>query len=191
MSKTKTKLRVPPLIMPVCLVGANVEGKPNFKAVGWFSLVDSGPNLICVSADRSHYTNKGIRENKTFSINIPHAGMVEATDYCGLYSGSEVDKSQIFDVFYGELKTAPMISDCPINIECKLVQTVELNNELFIGEIVGIYTDDKYLTNGRPDIKKIDPILFEISLGDYWKLGEYLAKAFKTGREYKPKTKQH
>ena len=188
MGKNKAKFNYPPFVMPVSLVGANVDGKPNFEAIAWCNLVDYQPNLIGVSSEKSHYTNKGIRENKTFSVNIPSAGMAAATDFCGLYSGSKVDKSKAFDVFYGELKTAPMISECPVNVECRLSQTLELlHGEVFIGEIVGVYMEDKYLTDNKPDIRKIDPLLFEGTLGSYWKVGEQIAKAFEIGKDYKPK----
>lgn len=177
--------------MPVCLVGANVEGKPNFEAIAWFSLVDYQPQLISISSEKSHYTNKGIHENKTFSVNIPSVKMAAVTDFCGLHSGSKVDKSKAFKVFYGELKTAPMIKECPVNLECKLNRTIELlHGELFIGEIVGIYTEDRFLTGNKPDVKKIDPLIFEGSLGNYWKLGEHVAKAFEIGKDYKPSSEQ-
>lgn len=190
MSNIKTKLSYPPLILPVCLVGANVNGKPNFEAIAWFNLVDYEPNLISVSSEKSHYTNQGIRNNKTFSVNIPSPDMAAVTDYCGIHSGGKIDKSEVFDVFYGELQTAPMISDCPLNIECKLIKTVELpHDELFIGEIIGVYSEEKYLTNGKPDIVKINPLLFEQGLPNYWALGEQVTRAFSIGKDYKPKTK--
>jgi flavin reductase (DIM6/NTAB) family NADH-FMN oxidoreductase RutF len=106
------------LATAVCLVGAKVAGKPNFEALAWFNFV--GSRLIGLSSDKSHFTNRGIRENGSFSVNIPSSKMAAVTDFCGLNSGSEVDKSEVFDVFYGELKTALMISECPVNIECKL-----------------------------------------------------------------------
>jgi flavin reductase (DIM6/NTAB) family NADH-FMN oxidoreductase RutF len=114
--------------------------------------------------------------------------MAVATDFCGLYSGSKVDKSKLFDIFYGELKTAPMISECPVSMECRLNQTLELlNGEVFVGEIVGVYVEDKYLTDNKPDIRKIDPLLFEGTLGSYWKVGEHITRAFGIGKDYKPK----
>jgi flavin reductase (DIM6/NTAB) family NADH-FMN oxidoreductase RutF len=99
MGKVKTKFRRPPLILPVCLVGANVEEKPNFQAIAWFNMVDYDPCFVGFSSERSHYTNKGIKENKTFSVNIPASNMASVTDYCGLHSGSEVDKSTILMFF--------------------------------------------------------------------------------------------
>lgn len=86
--------------------------------------------------------------------------MVTKTDYCGLVSGRETDKSDIFNVFYGTLGTAPMIVECPLSIECRLLEVHDLpTNDLFIGEVVASYTEEKYLTDGDPDINKIKPLL--------------------------------
>ena len=189
MAKARTKFSRPPLTLPVCLVGANVNGKPNFEAIAWFTIADYNPYLISISSDKSHYTNKGIREHKEFSVNIPSADMAAVTDYCGTYSGEKIDKSKVFAAFYGELKNAPMISECPINVECRLIKTIELShNELFIGEIVGVYMEEKYITDTKPDIRKIDPLVFEEGLGNYWKLGEHVGKIGHVGKDYKPKS---
>jgi flavin reductase (DIM6/NTAB) family NADH-FMN oxidoreductase RutF len=186
--KVKTKFKRAPMILPVCIVGANVQGKPNFQAIAWFNMVDYDPYLIGLSSERSHYTNKGIKKNKTFSVNIPASNMASATDFCGLYSGSQVDKSKLFDVFYGELQTAPMINKMPINVECKLTQTIELHHaDFFIGEISRVYIDDKYLKDDKPDIKSIDPLLYEDGLNNYWSLGKLLAKAFDIGKIFEHK----
>ena len=187
MTKAKTRFSRPPLTLPVCLAGANVNGKPNFESIAWFNIADYNPYLISVSSDKSHHTNKGIREHKEFSVNIPSVDMAAVTDYCGTQSGEKVDKSKVFDVFYGELKNAPMISECPINVECKLVNTVELShNELFIGEIVGVYMEDKYLTDAKPDMRKINPLVFEEGLGNYWKLGDHVGRIGNMEKDYKP-----
>ncbi|MFC1921177.1 hypothetical protein ACFLYQ_05585, partial [Chloroflexota bacterium] len=59
---------------------------------------------------------KGIKQNMTFSVNVPSADLVKETDYCGIESGSKADKVAVckFDVFYGKLETAPMVEQCPV-----------------------------------------------------------------------------
>jgi flavin reductase (DIM6/NTAB) family NADH-FMN oxidoreductase RutF len=87
--------------------------------------------------------------------------MAKIVDYCGLHSGLEVDKSLLFDVFYGSLKTAPMVNECSINVECRLVDSKELDTmDLIIGQIVQVYCEEKYLSDSKPDYKKMDPLLF-------------------------------
>ena len=172
--------------MPVTLVGANVGDKPNYLVAAYVGMVNSRPPMISVALSKSHYTNLGIREHGTFSVNIPSEEMVTATDYCGLVSGHKVDKSRIFETFYGKLESAPMIKECPLNLECKVVQTLQLAvDEVFIGEIVAVYCEERYLTDGLPDIKKIRPFVFSTQDGNYWKVGDHLGKAWEVGKALK------
>jgi flavin reductase (DIM6/NTAB) family NADH-FMN oxidoreductase RutF len=174
--------------MPVSLVGAHVDAKPNFLTVAWFTMAGRKPPRIAISLGKGHYTNPGIKEHKTFSVCLPSEDMVELTDYCGIVSGKQADKSEVFDLFYGELKTAPMIKDCPLNMECKLVEIVESgSNEIFIGEIIGIYTEERFLTDGKLDFRKTKPLILSQPDTSYWSLREPVAKAFNIGKNYKAK----
>lgn len=173
--------------MPAVIIGANVDGKPNYLVVAWCGIIHDGPPMLAICLGKSHYTNAGIKQNGTFSVNIPSSSMAEVTDYVGTYSGNKVDKSEVFDVFYGKLETAPMISECPMSLECKLVQTIDYGSseEIFIGEIVDCFVDEDCLTDGEPDTDKLDPITF--TMGDlvYRKLGEPIGKAWNIGKNYK------
>ena len=112
--------------MPVMLVGSNVKGRANFMAAGWVTRVNSEPPMMMVSISKSHHTVEGIKENNTFSINFSGIDMVKAVDYCGLVSGKDADKSRIFNVFYGKTKTAPMIEEFSLCLECKLFKMVDV-----------------------------------------------------------------
>lgn len=172
--------------MPCSVVGANVENKPNFLTVAWFTMVNPKPPYLAVSLGKSHYTNTGIRTNGTFSVNIPSGSLVEKVDYCGIVSGKKADKSGVFDVFYGKLKTAPMAKECPLNLECRLVQTVELPaEELFIGEITAAYCDEECLSGGMPDLAKINPFVLSIADKRYRTLGADIGAAWSIGAKLK------
>jgi flavin reductase (DIM6/NTAB) family NADH-FMN oxidoreductase RutF len=186
MEKTRIGARTYLYPMPTTLVGANVKEKPNYLTIAYCGIVQHDPAMIAVTLGKKHYTNAGIKENQTFSVNIPSAQMAIITDYCGIVSGKNVDKSALFETFYGGLKTAPMIQECPLNLECKLAQMLDLGgtNEIFIGEIVEAYTEDQYLTDGFPDIKKINPIIFTMHDNNYWKVGDPIGRAWKIGIEF-------
>ena len=188
---SKNKIDLGPKVatypMPVTLIGANVEGKANFLVAAWFMAAGISPPKVAIALNKMHHTNKGIKENKTFSVNIPSENILNATDYCGLVSGAKTDKSKVFDVFYGKLKTAPMIKQCPVNFECQLEKTVDNGgHEIFIGEIISTNTEEEYLTAGVLDLKKIKPILLSLSDRLYYELGESKAKAWSIGNEHKP-----
>ena len=166
------------------LVGANVVGKPNYITIAHVGIMNH--QSISLSMNKKHYTNVGIKENGTFSVNIPSVEMVKKVDYCGIVSGKKVDKGKLFKNFYGKLKTAPMIQECPINMECRLIQTVDFpQHDIFIGEVVETYCDEQYLTEGVADFSKVRPVLFVMNDKSYWKLGEQFATAWNIGNELK------
>ena len=169
---------------PTTLVGANINGKPNYITVAHVGIMNQV--YISLSFSKKRYTNAGIMENRTFSVNIPSIGMVEKTDYCGLVSGKDIDKAKLFETFYGKLGTAPMIKECPVNMECRLVQTIDFQERnIFIGEIVETYCDGECLTEDVVDLSKVQPILFVMIDRSYWKLGQQFAKAWSIGKKVK------
>ena len=171
--------------MPTILAGALVEGKPNYLAIGHVGIFTH--QTVSLGINKAHYTNQGIKENKTFSVCIPSEDMIEVTDYCGLVSGSKEDKSKVFDVFYGKLKTAPMITKCPVNLECSLDKVIDnASNEMFIGDILSTYTEKKYLTDEAVNIKKARPFILSLNDRQYYGLNEPIAKAWAAGKNYKP-----
>ena len=190
MNKNKIPAKAYLFPMPVALIGANVNGKPNFETLAYVGIIEAQPPLISIASYETHYTNIGIKENGTFSVNTPSEDLAEKIDYCGIVSGKEIDKSEIFDVFYGDLKTAPMVSLSPLNLECEVIKTINVKelveaekcHEIFIGKIVNAYADEKYLTEGIPDIAKFKTYTY--SLKNYWKVGEKLAPAFEIGKKY-------
>jgi flavin reductase (DIM6/NTAB) family NADH-FMN oxidoreductase RutF len=127
-----------------------------------------------------------IKTNKTFSINIPSTTMVKETDYCGLVSGKDLAKAEMFKTFYGKLNTAPMIEECSINMECELIKTVDFpNHDVFVGKITETYCDETVLSDGEVDIEKVQPILFAMTDRSYWSLGKKIGKAWNIGKELK------
>jgi flavin reductase (DIM6/NTAB) family NADH-FMN oxidoreductase RutF len=179
----KTELGVKNCLYPMLttLVGVNVNGKPNYITIAHVGIMDW--NSVSLAMGKTHYTNTGIRENGSFSVNIPSIDLVRKTDYCGLVSGRKVDKSALFDNFYGVSGTAPMIRECPVNMECRLVRTVAFpSHDIFIGEIIATYADIGVLREGVIDLRKVDPILFAMHDRCYYRLGDRVGKAWEIGR---------
>lgn len=187
--ENKIKLGAYPYIypMPTVIVGAMVKGEPNFLTISYVGIVQHKPPMVAITIIDSHYTNIGIKENKTFSINIPNTKMLAKTDFVGMNTGSTISKASLFDVFYGELETAPLIQETPLNLECKLVEVVNLHHgsEIFIGEIVQTYSSKKYIRRGYPYLKRLDPILFSINSNSYYNIGRRIGWAWKTGLKIK------
>ena len=175
--------------MPVILVGANVNENPNFMTVAWCAVANGKPQMISLSIAPTRYTFRGILQNRTFSANIPTVDLIKEVDYCGLVSGVKFDKVKVcdFDVFYGKLSNAPLIQQCPINLECKVVHILDLGGDsLIVGRVEETHISEDCLTNGKPDVTKIRPLIYtEPSPLQYHSLGPVLGKAFSIGKELK------
>jgi len=186
----KKTLGPQPLIFPhpTVLVGAMVDGKPDFAAVAWTGVAASNPASVTIALQPHRYSLKGIYQNRTFSVNVPSVDLVKETDYCGMVSGADADKVKDckFEVFYGNIKTAPLIEQCPINIELEVSHILNLgSHHLVVGKINETYVSEDCLTEGKPDMAKINAFAF--GYFKYYKIGEPIADAFKVGWEIKPK----
>jgi len=169
---------------PIVLVGAMVDGRPNYMTAAWFTKVHNTPPMIAVSLGSGHFTIKGIRANKTFSINIPEASIIEKTDYCGLVSGKRVDKSDLFTPFYGQTDSAPMISEAMISMECTVTEVVSLpKDDLVIGKVVETYANEKYVSGECIDPQKAVPFCYVSQEKKYFGLGRALGAARSIGKK--------
>jgi flavin reductase (DIM6/NTAB) family NADH-FMN oxidoreductase RutF len=172
------------------LLGSHIQGRVNFMALDWLTRTNFDPPMIGICVGKGHATNQAIRDTGQFSINVPSVDMIEVTDYCGIASARRDDKSMLFDVFYGELKSAPLITACPLNLACRVVQTVDLpTNTFFIAEIAAIYSEERFLSGGKPDVKKIRPFLLTMPDNRFWSVGEQVGNAWKDGAKFRERLK--
>lgn len=173
--------------MPAVLVGTKIDGQPNFITVAWCGIANGEPPMIAIAIRQQRYSHRGLRQNMAFSVNVPSADMVRETDYCGLASGAEVDKAEVcrFNLFYGKLDNAPLIEQCPINLECRVMHILNLGtHSLFVGKILETHVSQDCLSDGRPDVDKIKPFAFTTApVLQYHAFGTLLGKAYEIGNE--------
>lgn len=187
----KTKIDPMPLLFPhpTVIVGAEVDGKPDIATVAWSTIACGTPPWMAIALNRVRHSFKGVRQNMTFSVNIPGTGQFKETDYCGIATGSRDDKLKDcnWSVFYGDVKGAPYIEQCSVNIGCTAEHILKLGSHYLIaGPIKEIYVSDDCMKDSKPDVEKIDPIIYmTYPAGTYHKVGDYLGKAFSVGKEIK------
>jgi len=187
----KKELGPQPLLFPnpAVLVGAMVDGKPNFATYAWCGITGGEPPTISVGIRHERHTLKGIHQNRAFSVNVPSVDLIKETDYCGMVSGAKTDKAKDcgFKVFYGTLDSAPLIEQCPVNLECEVLHILNLGvHAMVIGKIVQTHVSEDCLTEGAPDIMKIKPLIYSRGpSARYNAVGEVLGNAFSIGKEIK------
>ena len=176
--------------VPICIVGSLVKGRINYATYGSFGLLSPRPKTyVYIGSQSSRFTNLGIRETGYFSVNIPSAKQVTETDYVGIVSGKNTDKSAVFKSFFGSVDRAPMIEECPVNMLCKLIKTADdlPDRDIYFGEVLETYVDEACIADGMLDYAKIDPLLYTVNKqgnSSYRKLGGAVGTAFKDGKAY-------
>ena len=172
--------------MPVLIVGTYDEnGVPNAMNAAWGGVYDTDQIMLCLSHD--HKTTENIKKNKEFTVSFATAKTVAACDYVGIVSANDVpDKFSRagFTAERAESVNAPVIKELPMTLECRLVKFNE--DGICIGDIVNISADEKILdSEGRIDVKLLDPISYDGVTNAYLRLGEKVGQAFSEGKKIK------
>jgi flavin reductase (DIM6/NTAB) family NADH-FMN oxidoreductase RutF len=163
--------------VPIVLVGATVEGRPNYATVGDCAIMGIRPALVAVSLAESHFTTRGILDVGCFSVNVPTTEMLPLVDYFGSVSGKDVDKSALVESTAGILPRVPLLAACPVNLECEVVHECSVEHRhIFISRVVETHVDDRYVSesDGQPRIAslpRLDPILYTLD-NLYYSVGE-------------------
>lgn len=163
--------------LPAVMVSvADNEGKKNIITVAWAGTVCTNPPMVSISVRPERYSYHMIEETGDFVINLTTEELAYATDYCGVKSGRDVDKFKMAKLTAEEADhvKAPLIKECPVNIECKVVKKEELgSHHMFIAEVKAVHVDDTYMNEtGKFCLEKAHPIVY--SHGQYFGLGDLL-----------------
>jgi len=163
--------------VPPVLVSCQSMGPPNIITLAWAGVACSDPVIISLGIRPERHSYGIIKESDGFVVNMPMASQMEQVDICGTVSGRDHDKFEKcgFTALPGNLIRAPLIAECPVNLECRVTQVIPLgSHELFLGEVVWVHYSEEYAVNGRLDLPAADPMIY--SFGNYYRLGERLGR---------------
>ena len=141
---------------------------------------------ICIS--EGHKTTANILKRKAFTVSMAEVGQVIACDYVGIVSGNKVSDKFAragFHATRSEFVDAPLIDELSVVLECKLK---DYNSETCIlrGEIINVSVDERALDeNGKVDVSKVSPIIFDPFNNDYLEVGKKVGNAFSDGKRLK------
>ncbi len=173
--------------IPIVLVGATVDGRPNFATIGDCAILGINPPLVVVSLAATHHTTRGVLAHRAFSINVPTEAMVALVDYFGMASGKDIDKSALLPSEPGDETGAPLATDCPINLECRVRTVVDVEHRrIFIADVVQTHVDERFLerANGQARVAPLTalrPILYALD-GAYYGVGGKIGTSYECGR---------
>ena len=160
-----------PVVLVTCVDSA---GKPNIITLGWVGTVCSDPPTVGLGIRPHRYSCKLIEESGEFVVNIPTEEILKEADYCGVYSGKDVDKfseTGLTPESASQVKP-PLIKECPVNMECVVTNKIPLgSHRLFLGKIVCVHVDKRILNEKEViDFTKVSPFVY--NQREYWNLKE-------------------
>jgi flavin reductase (DIM6/NTAB) family NADH-FMN oxidoreductase RutF len=172
MSKVELTPQTMLIPLPAVMVTSQIKGqKPNIITISWIGIVNSEPPMLSISIQPKRFSYNIVKETGQFVVNLTGEKNLHAADFCGNRSGREYDKFKELNLTPVPAKfvAAPLIKECPINLECIVKSSMLLGtHEMFVAEIVAVHADGELMDeNGRPDIDKIKPLVYCTSVREY------------------------
>jgi flavin reductase (DIM6/NTAB) family NADH-FMN oxidoreductase RutF len=149
-------------MIPYGLFVLTAEGKSGVSAatVNWVTQASFAPPLVAVGVKTDSHAHGLIKETKAFALNI--LGKGQGPMAFTFFKPAEKQGNTLSGEPYRAGSTgAPILTNCPAYVECKLVETVEKgDHSIFVGEVVdaGVAKEP----SGRAD----DATLWLKELGD-------------------------
>lgn len=163
---------------PAALITAvSEDGRANIITLGEvYNLSIAEPVIIGISIAKPRYTHELITRTGEFVVNLPSALILEKVDRCGSVSGRDVDKFAAFGLtaLPATQVRPPLIAECPVNLECRLLGTEEIgDHDMFKGEVLVQHVDEEVLdAAGRIQVSRLDPLCY--IMGEYWSVSRKL-----------------
>lgn len=164
--------------VPVALVCCRDNGCENVFTVGWTGVVSTHPPRTYISVRPQRYSYQMLRNSGVFTINLTPASLWRVADYCGMYTGSKVDKFSKLSLHKEESDSidCPRLADCPLTLECRVREVLaQGTHDMFLADIVAVSVDESLLDrNGRLCMERAN--LAAYAHGTYFSLGKPLGR---------------
>lgn len=150
----------------------SAAGVLNLAPFSFFNAVSSDPPFVAIGVNgrqphgpKDTVTN--IEATGEFVCNMATWDLRAAMNKTSAPAPAEVDEMAYAGLTpaSSELVKPPRVAESPIHLECAYHQTVDLpsddpegRNATVFGRVVGIHVDERVLTDGLVDMKKLRPI---------------------------------
>lgn len=173
------------LPQPVLIIGTyNADGTPNAMNAAWGGQCDYEQIAISLG---SHATTDNLNRCGEFTVAFATRETLAAADYVGVVSArKDPGKMQAtrWESTKGVTVNAPVFSCFPMTLECRVSEKIHESSDgcYLIADILNIVCDEKYLADdGKPDVGKMDLIVFDPVHNGYIVLGQRVGSAFHDG----------
>lgn len=167
---------------PCVMIATWDENKnPDVMMAAWAGQLDARQIVISLS---KHKTTENLERTGAFTVSFADERTVAESDYFGLVSANKVPDKVAragFSVTPSPNVDAPIIDQYPLTLECKVISW---EDGCLIGEVINMSADESILTDGKVDLTKLKPIVFDAAGMCYRALGEEVGKAWGAGKVF-------
>ena len=155
------------------------DHNPDVMMAAWAGQYDYKQIVVSMS---KHKTTENLEQTGAFTVSFADMRTVAESDYFGLVSGHKVPDKVAkvgFSISPSPNVDAPIINEYPLTLECRVVSWAD---GILIGEVVNMSADERILTDGKVDLGKLQPIIFDASSMTYRAIGDIVGKAWGAGK---------
>ncbi|MBQ3744690.1 MAG: flavin reductase [Prevotella sp.] len=167
---------------PCVMIATWDENKtPDVMMAAWAGQLDYKHIVISLS---EHKTTDNLALTKAFTVSFADERTVAESDYFGLVSGRKVANKVErvgFSVTPSPNVDAPIINEYPLTLECRVVS---FEDGMLIGQVINQSAADSILTDGKVDLTKLKPIVFDNAALTYRTIGGEVGKAWGAGKKF-------
>ena len=157
------------------------DHNPDVMMAAWAGQYDYKRIVVSLS---KHKTTENLELTGAFTVSFADVRTVAESDYFGLVSGNKVPDKVAkvgFTVTPSPNVDAPIINEYPLTLECKVVSW---GDGILVGEVVNQSASESILTDGKIDLAKLQPIVFDAAGMCYRAIGDVVGGAWNAGKKF-------
>ena len=173
--------------LPAIMIATYDENQnPDVMMAAWGG--QCGPHHICFNLS-PHKTTDNLKLKQAFTASFASVDNIEESDYFGIVSAKNVPDKVAkvgFTVTPSPNVDAPIINEYPLTLECRVIEITQtmLNETRVVGEVVNMSADERVLTDGKVDLMKLKPVVFNSAALTYHVVGDSVARAWGSGKKF-------
>lgn len=149
--------------MPAAVISVGKGDKANLITLAYVGKMCMNPPIIAIGIHKKRYSFKLIEQHGEFALNYPREDQIRNVDYCGTRTGKDVNKWTELGLTKekGSIIEVPLIREFPWNMECKVVNKLELGSHVcYFGEVVAVHCSKEYIKNNSMDPDKLETFAY-------------------------------
>jgi flavin reductase (DIM6/NTAB) family NADH-FMN oxidoreductase RutF len=171
-----------PVALVTCRARRDGAAADNIIPLSWVGILDHQPHTVSISIGKQKYSARVIGESKEFGLCVASVELMASVDRCGYAHGDRTDKFAMTGLTKAAAVKidAPLIAECPVCLECRVTQAVELGtHRMFVAEVLCTHVAEEFIdTDGSPDLQRMNVLCYADD--KYWALGKKLQTLYYT-----------